>query len=163
MAFRKAHPNWYVRGHLCMKLHAARISPEAEWNTHTMLNAVPQRQEFNAGIWLDLEYKTADWADLYGEVWIIAGPVVGLDEPPALLGEPDKDEMLIAIPDALFKIVVRSSSDDRPPKDPQALASPMNSSPLPEDQGQPPSILPDNGLRGGEGIRSKFEEQPHAK
>ena len=35
----------------------------------------------------------------------------------------------------------------RPPKDPQALASPMNSSPLPEDQGQPPSILPDNGLR----------------
>ncbi len=49
-AFRKAHPNWYVRGHLCMKLHAARISPEAEWNTHTMLNAVPQRQEFNAGI-----------------------------------------------------------------------------------------------------------------
>ena len=40
-AFRKAHPNWYVRGHLCMKLHAARISPEAEWNTHTMLNAVP--------------------------------------------------------------------------------------------------------------------------
>ena len=114
-AFRKAHPNWYVRGHLCMKLHAARISPEAEWNTHTMLNAVPQRQEFNAGIWLDLEHKTADWADLYSEVWIIAGPVVDLDEPSALLGEPDKDEMLIAIPDALFKIVVRSSPDDHRP------------------------------------------------
>lgn len=114
-AFRKEHPNWYVRGHLCMKNHAARISPEAEWNTHTMLNAVPQRQRFNAGIWHDLEYQTGRWADLYGEVWIIAGPVVDLDEPPALLGERHNEEMLIAIPDALFKIVVRKSSVENRP------------------------------------------------
>lgn len=114
-AFRKAHRNWYVRGHLCMKLHAARVSPEAEWNTHTMLNAVPQRQEFNAGIWLDLEFKTSDWADFYGDLWIIAGPIVNLDEPPPFLGEPDKNEMLIAIPHSLFKIVVKNSSDPTRP------------------------------------------------
>lgn len=42
-----------------MKYHAERISPEAARNTHTMLNAVPQRAEFNSGIWQDLECRMA--------------------------------------------------------------------------------------------------------
>ena len=114
-AFRKAHPNWYVRGHLAMKHHAWRLGPNADWNTHTMLNAVPQRQKFNAGIWLDLENLTADWADEFGSVWIIAGPVFDSGEPRQWLGEKGRGEMLIGIPDALFKIVIRESDDpDRP-------------------------------------------------
>jgi DNA/RNA endonuclease G (NUC1) len=64
-AFRRDNPNWFVRGHLVMKQHAWRLGEAADWNTHTMLNAVPQRQDFNAGIWLDLEYKSADLADAF--------------------------------------------------------------------------------------------------
>lgn len=52
-AFLTANKNWYVRGHLAMKHHAWRLGRNADWNTHTVLNAVPQRQNFNAGIWLD--------------------------------------------------------------------------------------------------------------
>lgn len=104
--FRKDHPNWYVRGHLTMKHHAWRLGAEADWNTHTMLNAVPQRQKFNAGIWLDLEFKSADLADALGEVWVIAGPVFYQGKPVEWIGEADKGESLVAIPDALFKIIV---------------------------------------------------------
>ena len=110
-SFRKNNPNWYVRGHLAMKHHAWRLGANADWNTHTMLNAVPQRQDFNAGIWLDLENLTADWADAYGAVWIIAGPVFEPqpNSPRAWLGETEKGEIPVAIPDALFKIVIRET------------------------------------------------------
>jgi endonuclease G len=104
--FRSDNPNWYVRGHLAMKQHAWRLGEEADWNTHTMLNAVPQRQNFNAGIWLDLEYKSAEIADALGEVWIIAGPAFYSGEPKSFIGEESKGESLVAIPDALFKIIV---------------------------------------------------------
>ena len=118
-AFRSSHPNWYIRGHLCMKQHAWRLGEEADWNTHTMLNAVPQRDEFNRKIWLDMENKTAAWADKYDSVWIIAGPVINNLTPRNWLGEPLKNEMEIAIPDALFKIVVKESDD---PGRPSVLA-----------------------------------------
>ncbi|MFC1545841.1 DNA/RNA non-specific endonuclease, partial [Pseudomonadota bacterium] len=74
-AFLSTRPNWYVRGHLCMKHHAWRLGKNADWNTHTTINAVPQRQKFNAGIWLDLENKTAKWADEFDSVWIVDGPI----------------------------------------------------------------------------------------
>ena len=112
-AFRNAHPNWYARGHLCMKQHAWRLGAAADWNTHTVLNAVPQRERFNSGIWQNLENLTAQWADRYGAVWIITGPIFNHRKPTRWLGE--DGEMKIAIPDALFKIVIRETDDpDRP-------------------------------------------------
>lgn len=114
-AFRTKNKNWFVRGHLAMKQHAWRLGANADWNTHTVVNAVPQRDEFNRGIWLDLELKTAKWADKYSSVWIIAGPIFSSGQPRRWLGEKSKGEMLIAIPDALFKIVIRvSANPDRP-------------------------------------------------
>lgn len=120
-SFRDNHPNWYVRGHLCMKQHAWRLGKYADWNTHTVINAVPQRQDFNAGIWLNLENLTAKWANSYGAVWIIAGPIFepAKHTPTAWIGEPRKGEMLVAIPDKLFKIVIRATPD---PNRPEVLA-----------------------------------------
>lgn len=114
-----AHKDWYVRGHLCMKEHAWRLGANADWNTHTVLNAVPQRGSFNSGIWLALEDRTADWANEFDAVWIVTGPIINGKKPTAFLGEKNKKEMLIAIPDALFKIVIRESSD---PNRPDVLA-----------------------------------------
>jgi len=113
LAFRRKHPNWYVRGHLCMKQHAWRLGAGADWNTHTVLNAVPQRDDFNSGIWQNLENLTAKWADKYGAVWIIDGPIFDGRRPSAWLGE--KGEMKIAIPDALFKIVIKESGKHNRP------------------------------------------------
>lgn len=113
--WRAQHDNWYERGHLCMKLIAERVSNAAAYDTHDLLNAVPQRALFNKGIWEDLEEMTAAWAQRYGEVWIITGPVFNDKKVKAWLGEREKGELPVAIPDALYKIVVKTHPGNKAP------------------------------------------------
>lgn len=112
-AFRRTRPNWYSRGHLCAQVHAWRLGAAASWNTHTVFNAVPQLQEFNNGIWKHLEELTSEWADHYGQVWIVTGPVFKGKKPRKWIGETTKGEMRVAVPDFLFKIVTREDSNGR--------------------------------------------------
>lgn len=95
----------YDRGHMCQKQIASRLGAESDWNSHTLLNACPQDSDLNAGIWLDLEYKTSHWADTYGRVWVICGPIFYADRARRWIGDPG--EVPVAVPDAFFKIVVR--------------------------------------------------------
>ncbi len=97
----------FIRGHLCPKETADRISMEAGWNTHTFLNAVPQLQWQNNGPWKALELDILNWADTYGRVWVITGPVFFARNPALWLGQ--ETEVKVAVPDALFKIVIRES------------------------------------------------------
>lgn len=106
-AFRRAHPSWFARGHLAMKLLAERLGDDAQWNSHTFYNSVPQRQSFNAGIWLDLEDWTGAWAQHFGAVWVVTGPIFVDRHAYAHLG--DAGEFPVAIPEALFKIVIKDS------------------------------------------------------
>ena len=105
----RPEPDWFDRGHLAQKYLAEKLGPEAAWNTHNLVNAVPQRHSFNAGIWLDLECRTGAWAnqDLNRPVWVIAGPIFvgGRARVQQWLGE--RNELPVAIPDALFKVVIR--------------------------------------------------------
>ncbi|HEY8962911.1 MAG TPA: DNA/RNA non-specific endonuclease [Alphaproteobacteria bacterium] len=111
--FLETHKNWFERGHLLPKLIAARVGEAEEWNSHAMYNAVPQRSTFNAPIWFDLEELTGTWAQTYGSVWVITGPVFADRYAIAHLG--DAGEIPVAIPDALYKIVIREGeSDDKP-------------------------------------------------
>ncbi|MCF8096709.1 MAG: DNA/RNA non-specific endonuclease [Desulfarculaceae bacterium] len=111
--FREANPDspqlGYDRGHMCMKQHAWRLGANADWNTHTVLNAVPQKSDLNQGIWLDLEKMTAEWADRYVAVWVITGPIVYNRKPTQWLGE--LGEVPVAIPEAFFKVVIREEPD----------------------------------------------------
>ena len=99
----------FVRGHLCPKGTAERISEDAAYNTHILLNAVPQLQWQNNGIWKDLEQRCDSWADLYGRLWVVCGPVFFNKTPSLWLGQ-DK-EFRVAVPDALFKIVIREDPE----------------------------------------------------
>ena len=99
----------FVRGHLCPKNTAERISINAGYNTHTTLNAVPQLQWQNNGIWKELEKKCTKWADKYERVWVVTGPVFFGKNPAMWLGQ--EDEIRSAIPDALFKIVIKEDSN----------------------------------------------------
>lgn len=107
--FMKGHKDWFARGHLAQKMHAERMGSDAAWNTHIFFNAVPQRQLFNAGIWLDLEELTGAWAQRHGEVWIITGPIYVDGIGAAALGE--KEELQVSVPDALYKIVVKNKDN----------------------------------------------------
>ncbi len=99
----------YVRGHMCPKDAADRISMEAGFNTHTVLNAVPQLQWQNNGIWKKLESKVTDWADEYNSVWVICGGVFFNRTPSLWLGQ--KDEVKVAVPDALYKVVIKETDN----------------------------------------------------
>lgn len=100
----------YVRGHMCPKNAADRMGLDAGWNTHTVLNAVPQLQWQNNGIWKKLEKKVTEWADELDRVWVICGPVFFQKTPAVWLGQ--KDEVRAAVPDALYKIIIREFDDN---------------------------------------------------
>ncbi|MDD5599616.1 MAG: DNA/RNA non-specific endonuclease [Victivallaceae bacterium] len=99
----------FVRGHMCPKSTAERISIKAAIETHTLLNACPQLQSQNNGIWKELEQKCETMADQYGKVWIITGPVFFNKSPSMWLGS--NTEKKAAIPDALFKIIIWQEED----------------------------------------------------
>jgi hypothetical protein len=107
--FRRANQNFYERGHLAPKYIAERVGETAARFTHNLVNAVPQRGIFNRGPWFELECKTGAWANEYGAVWVITGPVFLEGRPSAWLGNPGT--MPVAIPEALFKIVARRIGD----------------------------------------------------
>jgi DNA/RNA endonuclease G (NUC1) len=108
--FRKVNRNWYERGHLTQKYLAERLPDKAGWFTHNVVNAVPQRARFNKGPWLTLECFTGAWANELGEVWIISGPVFRNQRPVDWLDSGSaRRRFAIAIPDFIFKIVVRRS------------------------------------------------------
>lgn len=111
-AFRKAHKNWYDRGHLAQKYLAERRGHDAAWFTHNVVNAVPQRHVFNAGSWLTLECYTGAWANKYGEVWVVAGPVFKKNRPIVWMrSDNNKKAMAVAIPPGEFKIVARKTGE----------------------------------------------------
>lgn len=113
MEYRKKNPNCdmldYDRGHMCMKQIASRLGKDADWNSHSLLNACPQHKILNQGIWKELEQYTMTWADKYGSVWVICGPILKDRKVTKWLGE--SKEIKVAIPDAFFKIVIAEGQD----------------------------------------------------
>lgn len=108
------HDDWYERGHLAPKYLAERLQPPTSrkkegpgWYTHNIANAVPQRGAFNKKPWFTLECYTGAWANHYGAVWVIAGPVFDDDVPAWLKSDKNKNALPVAIPDRLFKVVVK--------------------------------------------------------
>lgn len=99
----------FDRGHMAMKLLGERLGQDAAYNTHIVLNAVPQRPKFNQGIWQNLEYLTGAWAQRYHRIWVMQGPVFYEGQTLAWIG--DEGERRIAVPDAVFKIVIRGKTD----------------------------------------------------
>lgn len=106
--FRAKHKNWYDRGHQAQKYLVERLGNKAALYTHNVVNALPQLHNFNAGPWLTLECYTGAWANKYGEVWVIAGPVFKKTGAIAWLrSDSVKTAAPVAIPPNNFKIVVK--------------------------------------------------------
>ena len=94
----------FIRGHMCPKSTAERISFKAAFETHTLLNACPQLQSQNNGIWKELEQQCEAMADKQGKIWVICGPVFFNKTPSMWLGQ--NTEKQAGIPDAFFKIII---------------------------------------------------------
>lgn len=121
----------FDRGYMAAKLLAARVSLDADKQTFTVLNAVPQMPRFNSYIWRDLEELTGAWAQEYERIWVIQGPVFDTKRQNRprwtrylhWVGDTENKERAVAVPDALFKVVVREDpSPDGAEPDVVALA-----------------------------------------
>lgn len=93
------------RGHLAQRADANRISKEYGCNTHVFANAVPQAVKLNQGIWLGLENYVASISNEVGELWVVSGPIYIPGQKIEYIGEPKKNEVPVAIPDKIFKVI----------------------------------------------------------
>ncbi len=64
----------YDRGHMAPAADM-RWSVQAMKECFYLSNICPQERSFNAGNWADLESLMRHWADCYGAIWIVTGPI----------------------------------------------------------------------------------------
>ena len=88
----------YDRGHLVP-------AGDMKWDATAMRecfylsNICPQNHTFNEGDWNYLENRVRGWANFYGKVYVVCGPIVS--EHPETIGE-----NCIAVPDSFYKVVL---------------------------------------------------------
>lgn len=99
----------YDRGHLAPS-GDFKFSAEAMSETFYMSNMSPQQNEFNAGIWHDLEREVRNWTVKKKNIYVVMGPV--LEKGLKKIGANQ-----VSVPKRYFKIVI---NDD--PTHPHALA-----------------------------------------
>ena len=104
----KGSPYGMQRGHMCPAADN-KWSDRAMDECHLLTNICPQYGQLNGGEWKDLEDACRDWANEYGCIYIVCGPIF-YSNSPREIGEHD-----ISVPDAFFKVVLRLG------RDPQAL------------------------------------------
>lgn len=100
----------YERGHMCPAADQ-KWSSQAMHDCMYMTNMVPQSPDLNGKIWLTLENKERDYAQKYGAVWIVAGPIYDKDDT-LYIGEAKA-----RVPHACFKALLYNDSSN-----PQAIA-----------------------------------------
>jgi len=96
----------YNRGHMAPSYGIySRYGKSAQMETFLMSNVCPQDGELNAGRWRQLEALVAgqepsdpSWAEKYGEVWVITGPIFDAERTFLPSG--------VEIPDAFYKIIL---------------------------------------------------------
>ena len=96
----------YQHGHLCPAADN-KWSEAAMHQSFFLSNMSPQDGDFNSGRWEDLEDKCRHWANTYGEIFIVTGPIFYSKDYRTLPGGK------IAIPDAFFKVVMRLNPEPK--------------------------------------------------
>ena len=89
----------WTKGHLMPAADAA-FDASAMSQTFYFTNVCPQDETLNAGDWQYLEKKVRQWANRYGSVWVVTGPIVGQNRY-GTIGDRD-----VVVPDAFFKALL---------------------------------------------------------
>lgn len=89
----------YDRGHICPS-GDNRWSREAQVQSFLYTNCCPQLRNLNTGDWRELEEKCRVWAQRYGDIYIVSGPLL-LNKKHKTIGKNK-----IVVPEAFFKVVL---------------------------------------------------------
>ena len=89
----------YDRGHMCPNSAiAARYGKKGQIETFLMSNICPQKPDLNRKVWERLERLEEGYANKFGGIWIITGPI--FDQHVEILNHQ------VEIPDAFYKILI---------------------------------------------------------
>ena len=87
----------YDKGHLC-PAGSMKINQDAMDDSFYMSNISPQNPGFNRGIWNRLEQQVRRWVDVYGDLYVVTGPV--FDSEMAGIGANN-----VSVPKRFYKVV----------------------------------------------------------
>ena len=91
----------YSRGHICPS-GDNKWDRKAQEQSFLLTNMCPQDRTLNGGDWNELEMRCRRWAEHYGEVYIVAGPLVRRSRLRTIGGNK------VVVPDGFFKVVLRT-------------------------------------------------------
>ncbi len=90
----------YDRGHMCPS-GDNKWSENAQRESFLFTNICPQDHGLNAGDWNEMEGKCRKWAEKYGNLFIVCGPIL-------YKGEHKKiGKNKVVVPEAYYKVVLR--------------------------------------------------------
>lgn len=91
----------YDRGHMCPAADS-RWHWKAMQESFYMSNICPQNHKLNGGDWKELEDACRRWAEQWGTLYVVCGPIFYRDGKPEYIGREQK----VRVPDAFFKVVL---------------------------------------------------------
>ena len=89
----------WTKGHLMPAADAA-FSTSTMSETFYFTNICPQNETLNAGDWQYLEKRVRQWANRYGSIWVVTGPIVG-ENRYGTIGERD-----VVVPESFYKALL---------------------------------------------------------
>lgn len=89
----------YDRGHICPSSDN-RWSEEAQIQSFLYTNCCPQLHNLNAGDWGELEKRCRLWAQRYGDIYIVSGPLL-FNKKHKTIGRNK-----VVVPEAFYKVVL---------------------------------------------------------
>ncbi|MBO4537192.1 MAG: DNA/RNA non-specific endonuclease [Bacteroidales bacterium] len=89
----------WTKGHLMPAADAA-TSNSTMSETFYFTNICPQDETLNAGDWAYLEKRVRQWANRYGKIWVVTGPIIG-ENRYGTIGDRD-----VVVPDAFYKALL---------------------------------------------------------
>lgn len=89
----------YDRGHMCPAADN-KWNEQAMEESFLMTNICPQNGSLNRGGWNSLEIQCREWAEQYGDIYIVAGPILYKGKHKRI------GENKVVVPEAFFKVVL---------------------------------------------------------
>lgn len=89
----------WSRGHMC-PAGDNKWDPEAMYESFLLSNVCPQNMNLNSGVWNQIEITCRTWAEKYGDVYIVCGPILFNKEHETI------GMTQVVVPEAFFKVVL---------------------------------------------------------
>lgn len=103
VSYKDYSASGYDRGHMA-PAGDMKWSQQAMIESFYLSNICPQNPTLNGGDWRILEEKIRVWAQQYGRIYIVCGPIMG--KSPKTIGYNE-----IAVPEAFFKVLLRETKN----------------------------------------------------